>query len=826
MPVLPCIPKSLFAPRPCVLLAAAVASALQVTPAGAQDLVLEEVVVTARKRAESLQETPVAVTALDASALRDAGVRNLADLNQIAPSIDVASANGNAPLANVYIRGVGQRNSGANIDSGVGIYIDEVYVGRPDGALLDLNDVQSVQVLRGPQGTLFGKNTTGGALVFTTNKPTDVFEGSVGMRVGNLDRLDGDFVVNVPVTDTLWTRLSGVARSRDGYIDNLFDGENYMDEDRQSLVWQTRFVPTDDLTLDLNLNWAKTDQTMRPQKCQLVPSVEGWQAAVFNTLAIVPATGKTVDEHCQEAAEAGDGNTVISDLGGDYESENKGASLTAEWAINDSLSLKSITAWRYTEASQNDELDHIGVPFLHRTNSVHPSLSGPAETDQYSQELQLVGSAFDERLQYVTGLYWFSEETQGRINLNYLGPFDPAIGNLFFLNATATGLAADNSAWAAFSQVEWEFNDNWRATLGLRYTDEERELERVNWNLDPATLDANGGPVVALGGGLFSVQRPSFEYNPDFDMVVTDRARGKTDNSDVTPMASLQYLMGESDWIDQGSLYLTYSEGFLSGGLSEAPTGDLEEFEPEEVENWELGFKLDLLERRLRINGALFSTDYTNRQLTTLVINPQTNSPTGATINAAKSSIDGLELETTWLATRNLLVTFNMTLADGDIQEFDDTQLQVADTTVPPPPGCTRANLTLLEVDACPKDRSDENLPRLAEQTYMLAAQYTLETGVGVFMPRVQASWKLDMDFCFDATSCESGLWFEDEQFELSARLTWISNDERWVGSLYGTNLTDEEYIVGGTALVESEGVGGVAYAPPRMYGAELEYRF
>ncbi|MDP4788678.1 MAG: Plug domain-containing protein, partial [Haliea sp.] len=174
-------------PRVSVLSLAVAAALVAAAPAPvlAQGAVLEEVVVTARKRAESLQETPLAVTALDASALREAGVRNLADLDTLAPNIDVVEANGTAPLASVYIRGVGQRNTGENIDSGVGIYIDDVYLGRPDGALLDLNDVQSVQVLRGPQGTLFGKNTTGGALVFTTNKPVEEFEGSVGLRVGN-----------------------------------------------------------------------------------------------------------------------------------------------------------------------------------------------------------------------------------------------------------------------------------------------------------------------------------------------------------------------------------------------------------------------------------------------------------------------------------------------------------------------------------------------------------------------------------------------------------------------------------------------------------------
>jgi len=796
-------------------------------PVFSQGFALEEVVVTARRRAESLQETPLAVTALSADALRDAGVRNLADLNQIAPNIEVASANGNAPLANIYIRGIGQRNSGANIDSGVGIYIDDVYVGRPDGALLDLNDIQSVQVLRGPQGTLFGKNTTGGALVFTSNKPVGEFEGSVGLRVGNYDRLDADFVVNLPLTEQLWTRLSGVSISRDGYIDNVFDGEDYQDEDRQSLMWQTRWLASENLTLDLNVNWAETEQAMRPQKCVLVPQFQGWQAELFNTLAIQPSTGRTVDDFCRDASEAGGGdiNTVISDLGGDYFAENKGVSFIAEWDISDDLSFKSVSAWRSTEASQDDELDHIGIPFLHRTNSVHP-FSGAAETDQYSQEFQLLGSAFDDRLQYVTGLYWFREETGGRVNVNFLGPFDPAVSGLFYLNTSANSMASENEAFAAFAQVEWEYNDNWRTTLGLRYTDEDRKLERDRWEVDPATLDLNGGSATGVGGGLYIVQRPDFVYNPEFEFQYLDFTSDKTSDSDVTPMASVQYLIDGNDIVDTGTVYLTYSEGFLSGGLSEAPGGDLEEFLPEEVKNWELGFKLDLMDHRLRLNGAFFHADYTNRQLTTLVINTVTNSPAGATINAAESTIAGFELETTWLATENWLLSFNLTLNDGDIQEFDDVQITIADVSMPPAEACTRVNLTILQVDSCPTDRSDENLPRLPEETYLVAAQYSWQSPVGLIMPRVQASWKFDIDYCFDSASCQSGLWLEDKQFDLSARVTWISNDGKWEGGLYGSNLTDEDHIVGGTALVESEGVGGYAGATPRMYGAELSYQF
>jgi len=807
-------------------LIAAIALATDMPLALAQGNVLEEVIVTARKREESLQETPVAVTALSADELRDAGVRNLADLNQIAPNIEVSSANGTAPLANIYIRGVGQRNTGPNIDSGVGIYIDEVYVGRPDGALLDIYDIQSVQVLRGPQGTLFGKNTTGGALVFTTNRPEDEFDFSVGGRFGNYNRADGNFMVNVPLTDTVWTRLAGSTVNSDGYIKNVYDGDKYMNEDRQNLVWQTRYVPAETLTLDLNLNWAQTKQNMRPQKCVPVPGYQGWQAELFNTLAIIPSTGRTLDDFCQDAADIGDANTVISDLGGKYEAKNKGASLIANWDLSDKLSLKSISAWRYTDAEQDDELDHVGIPFLHRTQSVHPQ-GAPRKTDQYSQEFQITGSAVGDRLNYVAGVYWFNEKTKGETSVSFLGPFEPALAGWLYLNAPSTKLDADNDALATFAQLEWAWTERWRSTLGLRYTEETRKLTRDRYQLIPDTLDANGGDVVPLFGssGLYD-RSPDFVYNPQFEYEFVDQTRAKNSNNDTTPMASVQYLIDGFEGIDAGTVYLTYSEGFLSGGLSEAPSGELENFEPEEVTNWELGFKLDLLDSTLRVNGAFYYSDYKNRQLTSLVINPVTNSPAPATVNAAKSTIKGFELETLWFPIQNLQLMFNMTLNDGKIDEFIDNQITIADTSVPPAAGCDRADLTFIQVDSCPNDRSDENLPRLPEQTYYVAAEYTFDTPIGQVLPRVQFSYKSDVDYCFDSASCRSGLWLEGEQRDLSARVTWLSTNEKWVGAIYGNNLTDEDYIVGGSALVESEGVGGFAAATPRTYGIELQYRY
>jgi iron complex outermembrane receptor protein len=813
--------------RRSALAVAVVSNLFSVSQVTAQNdgLVLEEVIVTARKRQESLQETPVAVTVFNEAALRDAGVRNLYDLNQVAPNIEVQSANGNAPLANIYIRGIGQRNTGANIDSGVGIYIDDVYIGRPDGALLDINDIASVQVLRGPQGTLFGKNTTGGALVFTTNRPQEEFEGSVELRVGNYSKFDSSTVLNIPLTDTLLSRVSVTTTSRDGYIDNQFDGEEYMDEDRINAIGQLRWLVSDTLTLDLNYNYADTDQKARPQKCLPVPGAVGWQAVLFDIISVIPSTGRTYDDFCQDAADIGDDLDVISDLGGKYKSENQGLSLTVEWEVGDDYLVKSVSAWRSTDAGQDDELDHTALPWLHRTMFVHPS-SHNRNTDQYSQELEFSGSAFNDRMQFVTGAYWFSEKTDDDRGSSFIGPFDPGIANFFMLNTSSTLLEADNEAWAVFSQVEWSWTDNWRTTLGVRYTDEDRELYRERYNPIPETLDKNGGPVNQVFNGAWAVDRNVFEYNPDFSYALADTTDESVGDDNTSFMASIQYLIDEWRWINTGSVYLTYSEGFLSGGLSEAPTGELETFEPEEVENWELGFKLDMLDRRLRVNGALFYSDYTNRQLTTIVVNLQTNSPAGATINAESSTIAGFELETTWLATANLEISFNATFNDGDIDKYEDQQILIADPLVAPEIGCTRVDLTIIQVDQCLNDRSNENLPRLPEETYYLAAQYTWQSEWGTFMPRIQGSLKKDIDYCFDSLSCDTGLWLEDEQFDLSARVTWLSNDGKWVGAIYGNNLTDENYIVGGTALVESAGVGGYAVAAPRMYGAELKYSF
>jgi iron complex outermembrane receptor protein len=812
---------------------------------------LEEVIVTARKREESLQETPIAVTALSGDDLQELGLRDIADLRKVAPNVDLYGGNGTGGAGNIFIRGVGARNTGVNFDSGVGIYVDGVYVSRPDGTVLDNVDLQSIQVLRGPQGTLFGKNTTGGAILYTTNKPVDEFEGHAEVRAGNYHQLDGKFTVNVPLAgDSLLSRFSVYSTTRDGYVKSrangnpgMTDGEEYSDVDRKGAQAQLRWNANEDLTLDLNYRYDKTDQSARGQNCELVDDIpgSGWQADLQNQFIVVPSTGKTIQEWCSENQSLGKDKIQTDLRPNQYETEADTLSLTVDWGIGDTASFKSITAWRSTEAGEANELDSIGIPLLHRTNFGW-SHAEPRTTDAYSQEFQLAGSAFSDRMDYVVGVFGFTEESDAGTQVSPTGPFFGALFNPLqaFYNTGATEILTENTSASVFSQVDWNFTDHWRLTLGVRYTWEERELERHFRVPDIDTVATTGDAFFSLGNQFILFPSGPETYNPDHRFVLGEDPenpgqpdpladqRMKVDNDDVTPMASLQYTFEDAGFINAGTIYATVSNGFLSGGITDTisvVTREIEEFDPEEVWNYELGLKLDAWDRRLRMNVAMFYTDYEDRQLTTVRISPDTGRIAGALINAKSSSIAGIEIETQIIPVENLQITANVTFNDGEIDEFDDERiLGVPDSGVVPPE-CQSITVGTGAVMNCPIDRSDENLPRLPEQIYYLAAQYNWETGFGRVIPMVSWSYRADVDNCFDRSSCLSELYLVDQE-DLSARLTWFSPEQNLRITAYGNNLTDERYIIGGTPLVDVTQMAGTIYNLPRTYGVEIAYDF
>jgi len=202
-----------------------------------------------------------------------------------------------------------------------------------------------------------------------------------------------------------------------------------------------------------------------------------------------------------------------------------------------------------------------------------------------------------------------------------------------------------------------------------------------------------------------------------------------------------------------------------------------------------------------------------------------TGAVAAATINAEESTITGLEIEATFLVTENFSARFNATFNDGDIDEFTDVQLTLPEAGRPLPENCEEVNIGVA-LEQCVIDRSEEDLPRLPGEIYFLAFDYLITTEYGAVMPHIQASLKTDVEYCITSIGCSNGQWSEDEQFDLSARITWVSADEHWVAALYGNNLTDEDYVTGATDFAEVFGTGGLGYAIPRTYGVEVQYNF
>lgn len=830
------------------------AGAFTLIPTTAQaQLVLEEVVVTARKREESLQETPIAVSAFSGESLKELGLRDISDLTKIVPNVDMYGGNGTTGAGNVFIRGVGARNTGVNYDSGVGIYVDGVYLSRADGAVLDNVDLQSVQVLRGPQGTLFGKNTTGGAILYTTNKPNEEYGGNAELRVGNFNQLDGQLTINAPIIeDSLLSRFSVFATTRDGFVHSVSNGnpgfsddDEYNDVNRRGAQAQLRWLASDDLTVDLNYTYSKTDQAARGQNCLVTDSVpgSGWQSLLQNDTIIVPGTGKTIQEWCAESEALGIDKIQAQAEFNKYEAEVHSIALTTEWDLNDDVNFKSITSFRDTEGAETNELDAIGIANLGRTN--FGEFGEPRHTASFSQEFQFAGTAFDDRLDYVAGVFAFHEDSDAGTAVSPSGPFFDTLsgifpsptGFVFYINQT-TEILAKNSSASAFSQVDWHFDDYWSMTLGLRYTWEERELVRRLRVPELATLSTTGDAALSgLSSQIYTLPSGPDSFNPNHGYVIGEdpfnpgqldplaNQRAKVDDSDITPMFSLQRTFDAIGIMDSGTIYATAANGFLSGGISDTvdiSTGRVELFDAEEVWNYELGFKMDAFDRKLRLNTALFYTDYKDRQLTTIRISPL-GRIAGALINAESSRIAGIEFEANIIPMDNLLITANVTFNDGKISKYADEEISAPEPDSEVAPGCERLTVGFNEVDNCPVDRSSENLPRLPDEAYFVAIQYNWETSMGTVVPFVSWSYRTNLENCFDSASCISEVYLVDQE-DVSARITWSSPDEAWRVTAYGNNLTDDRFVTGGTPLVGVTQTAGAVYNLPRTYGIEASF--
>jgi iron complex outermembrane receptor protein len=745
---------------------------------------LDEIMVTARRRSESLQDTPVAVTALSADELERQQIVATTDLDKIAPNLQFHSygtLTGNNSAAQVFIRGIGQTDATPAVDPGVGIYIDDVYMGRAVGGAMDFRDIASVQVLRGPQGTLFGRNTIGGAVLLTTNAPGEDAGNSVRLGVGDdsLYELYGAF--DLPLGETWSARLSLGGRQRDGYVDRAFDGKDLGDENMYTGQLAVRWKPSDSLVFTLRGDYTKEDENGSPfvfrtmNEAATFVGAASQAAGCPNMLDPLPPpvlVGPLADPRCGNDSQALGSFTN----GGTYDAsstlENRGLSLVAEWEVNDAFTLKSITADRRLEWTGTRDADNTPLLILHTNYD--------SESEQFSQELQALVET--DRINGVFGLYYFDEDSFDRLLVPLGNP-----GTSY----DTQRVAMDAKAKAAFTEWSFKVTDAFSLSAGVRYTEETKGMQATMFNVAPASraeppaptaLCPFAGPPPTQTGCLFlTTNRFEREFNA------------------TTISANAQYRFNESVMT-----YVSWAEGFKSGGFNQrynaTPPGNAPiSFAPENAETIELGLKLDPSDK-LRINIAAFSSDYDDIQMTyRLGVVP-------LLFNAGVASIDGGEIELDYAPTADFRIDASLGYLDAS---FDSI-------TPPPPfgPVTPTATATL-----------NSRLPFTPEWQGHFGMSYSFLLGNDWRLtPRADVSYTAEQ--FFDAGNSVEIAQTDDITL-IGASFTLASGDDKWRFMLSGVNLTDELYPVAGTSsLTTASGYAEIIYARPRSFSVSATWSF
>lgn len=637
---------SLFGSVAMPAIALAQEAAAEQKPDGAEsriDSLMGDIVVTARKREESAQSIPLAISAFSGDAIAARGVQKIDGLATFTPNMTLQnnpSFGGAGSSAAIYIRGIGQKEFLPTTEPGVGVYVDGVYVARSVGALLDLVDIERVEILRGPQGTLFGRNTIGGAISITTRKPNDDPSGSIQVTTGRYSRIDAKAIANLPISDTVFSKLSVATFNRDGYVRRLVDGKDLGNTNTLTGRLDLRWLASEGLEINLAVEGTRershgpalvlSDVTYRsaifnPSNLPMLPpgSPPTSGAYVLNPPFDAPTDNFTLLHNYFAALLGGQpcfsfspyspqGNSAACFSDRFLLGRNADAGTAPQYSKNDlwgaqgvidwdlgPVQLKSITAYREVNGKYARDADHSPFTILHVADIL--------KQNQFSQELQLLGS-FDT-IKYVAGLYYFKEKGN---NINSLD-FTPV--------TFRSGGKFETKSYAAFGQATWTPVEAIDLTVGLRYTEDKKSFLPDQEIL----VDKTGGALIAM-----SPNTPQTRILP-YQTV-------KLSEDSFTPSVNLALHINKDIMT-----YASFSKGFKSGGFVQRVFPALSavpQFGSEKATAYELGFKSSLLDRKLTLNGAVFLTKYDDLQVQVFTgIAPVTK-------NAASAEIRGFELET------------------------------------------------------------------------------------------------------------------------------------------------------------------------------------
>ncbi len=771
--------------------------------------VLEEIVVTAERRETLLQDTPISVLAFDTDALEAAGIDDIEYLQTISPGLKITGSRGNQNRPVFRIRAIGNTGgSGPTGDRGVGLYVDDIYYPRSTGSLLQALDVQRIEVLRGPQGTLFGRNNAGGAIRYITNRPHEETEFRARATTGSFSRTDIDLIYNAPISDRVLFRGQVSSLNRDGYVDR--GDVDLSNVDAHVVRGQLRFLPSDDVTIDLGLMYTKDESNGRAGSivAKELSGAGEWgvtQRAILATDPSQPAFVEndprivlddyTVPNYClldgdndpftrlsrAQAESAGFGAAFLSDCSIDTQEEMTLVSLDINWNISDSMSLRSLTGLLGIEAEVPADWAYSGG-FI--TESVE-------DTDGWSQEFQLSGSV-EDRLDWQAGLYLFHEdgsEIRPRLDILDTG------GNLRTSIERTESRFIDTDSLGVYGQLTWYINDALALTAGARRTEDDK-ANTINWS------QVRGGTFLPFSGLSLPTDASftSNDYRLTLDYDITDDVM-------VFITASTGFQAGQfNDSINTGVWFDDVADGGNGDGiaqLSECIDACRESVRPQEVENLEIGIRAQWLDNRLRTNLTVYDMDITDLQTGGRV---QITEPDGTlttitrSVNAGAAKVRGWEAEIQAALTNALTLNFSAS-------KYNQAEI----TELPPPEVIQDSNLVL-----------GERLADTPDLAYTLTLSHAAELGNG---------GSLDTTFLYSYTddfttnqSLPDAITVPDVGV-VSARVKYTEPDGRWALTFGGTNLADEVYSQGGQTYAGARGNVSVAFmARPREYAVGFEY--
>jgi iron complex outermembrane receptor protein len=736
-------------------------------------LFIEELVITAQRRSENLQEVPVAVTGLSAQRVEDTGFDEVADLSLLVPSFSFGSF---GPVAFSALRGVGFENTTAGGDPSVTFHVDDVYIGRPVGAVFSAFDTERVEVLRGPQGTLYGRNATGGSINLITKKPDEEFGGEIDAQYGNFESFRFRGALNIPVSETLQTRIVGFVQGNEGFTDNAFPGGTRGNEnDTYGIRGHIAYRPQDNIDVLLSANYIDTGGSgAQPELREPFPQELGLSfitpAGQPGPLVGIPAFGDLVNDQ----------DPFSENVNTPQTSDNTLLLLSAKVEIEfGDFSFKSITG--YVETSFNSVVDQdlsaadIGV------------LRVVEEGEQFTQEFQ-ISSNFVGPFNFIAGFFYFNEEAFRDSQITG-GAFDPVAQQFGLPFGTRFLGDVEAESIAGFIHGTYDISPELKLTAGFRVTNDTKE------GTNNIITTAFGGPPFALTPfNSISTTEPSWRISLDYQAT------------------------------DDVLLYASYARGYKSGGINGAspasnvqgitpPTGPVNQgvpvvdpnapngvFDPEFIDTYEIGLKSQLFDNRLQLNLAAFYSDYRDLQF-------QVFSPFPSADNAGNARIFGLEADFQAVVSEQIHIDGSLGFLDTEYTEF------------------------LFTTPGGVLDFEGNELNR--------APDFAANFGINYFLP-VPEDWGqfyFRGDFSYKGSQFfRPNNIVPDDQTDsftnTNLRLFWIDPDDQVTVEFFVTNLfdtTQEVNILRGLGPFDTPNGGGqefIAFNPPRQYGARVAYRF